>query len=136
MRRPLPGTELTYVDVGLREESDMTERTTDREALADAQQAGYDAVEAQRETHSVGDGCEPPHPPITAPPHERLRDDEFDTSRGFETMWAKADVEQRDREEREAKAATAKALAYEALPETDHERDAAHDSGEDEWRNE
>ena len=27
----------------------MTERTTDREALADAQQAGVDAVEAQRE---------------------------------------------------------------------------------------
>ncbi len=56
-----------------------------------------------------------------------MRDGEFDTS------WAKADVLQREREEREAKAEGARARAYEALPETDHDRDAAHDSGEDEW---
>ncbi len=59
-----------------------------------------------------------------------MRDDEFDT------MWAQADVEQREREEREAKAEGARARAYDALPETDHDRDAAHDSGEDEWRDE
>ncbi len=58
-----------------------------------------------------------------------MMDDEFDTS------WqAKADVEQRQREEREAKAEGARARAHDALPETDHDRDAAHDSGEDEWR--
>ncbi len=59
-----------------------------------------------------------------------MRDDEFGTS------WAKADVLQREREEREAKAAGARARAYDALPETDHDRDAAHDSGDDEWRHE
>ncbi len=69
-----------------------------------------------------------------APP--RRRDDEFDTTNQFETMWAEADVEQDEREEREAKAVGARARAYEALPETDHDRDAAHDSGEDEWRHE
>ncbi len=57
-----------------------------------------------------------------------MRDDEF------ETMWARADVLQREREEREAKEFGARARAYDALPETDHDRDAAHDSGEDLWR--
>ncbi len=59
-----------------------------------------------------------------------MRNDEF------ETMWAKADVEQREREEALAQAAGARARAIDALPETDHDRDAAHDSGEDEWRDE
>ncbi len=63
-----------------------------------------------------------------------MRDDEFDTTNQFETMWAKVDVLQRDREAREAKAFGARARAYEALPETDLERDALHDRGEDEWR--
>ncbi len=59
----------------------------------------------------------------------RRRDDEFDTS------WqARADVLQREREEREAKEFGARARARGALPETDHDRDAAHDSGEDEWQ--
>ncbi len=65
-----------------------------------------------------------------------MRGDEFDTTNQFETMWAEADERQDAREEREAKAFGARARAYDALPETDHERDALHDSGEDEWRDE
>ncbi len=52
----------------------------------------------------------------------------------FETMWAKTDVLQREREEREAKEFGARARAYVTLPETDHEYDSLHDSGEDEWQ--
>ncbi len=57
-----------------------------------------------------------------------MRDNEF------EAMWAKADAEQDKREELVAALAQADVQAYDALPETDHERDAAHDSGEDVFR--
>ncbi len=66
-----------------------------------------------------------------------MRDDEFDTvgqALGDTSWQARADVEQREREEREAKAFGARARAIDALLETDHDRDAAHDSGEDLWR--
>ncbi len=66
-----------------------------------------------------------------------MRDDEFDTvgqALGDTSWQALADVGQRERGEREAKAEGARARAHDALPETDHDRDAAHDSGEDELR--
>ncbi len=66
-----------------------------------------------------------------------MRDDEFDTvgqALGDTSWQAKAGVGQREREEALAQAAGARARAHDALPETDHDRDAAHDSGEDLWR--
>ncbi len=66
----------------------------------------------------------------------RDSDEGFMDGLGDASLAAKLIVEEDERFEREGEAFLARVRSFRAPPDSDLERDALHDSGEDEWRDE